>query len=246
MSEISHWSSDRYWTKPLERFYALRDQGENKLALDLAAILEVVYNGEGPAYKLMEAMLSVREHEALDGFRGAPRVMLALLIRLAELSKAKQGSDRLKSAVSLDNQTVGNVGLYYVCYRLSRYGWNVMPTARNAKGIDIVAYSQDGVRKLTIQVKALSKRSPVPLGGKLDHLFADFVVICRYVDRDKPECYILTPHEVKDLAHKGVKGDKISYWLQPKQYESEKFREQWEALIGSGLTGTPASSTPLT
>ncbi len=30
------------------------------------------------------------------------------------------------------NQVVGNVGLFYVCYKLSRLGWNVMPTARNA------------------------------------------------------------------------------------------------------------------
>ena len=36
-------------------------------------------------------------------------------------------------------------------------------TSRNARGIDIVIYSQDAVRKHTIQVKALSKRAPVPL-----------------------------------------------------------------------------------
>jgi len=42
-----------------------------------------------------------------------------------EITKAKK-----------DNQVTGNVGLYYVCYRLSRMGWNAMPTARNARGID--------------------------------------------------------------------------------------------------------------
>jgi hypothetical protein len=40
----------------------------------------------------------------------------------------------------LPNQAVGNVGLYYVCYRLSCLGWNVMPTARNARGVDILIY----------------------------------------------------------------------------------------------------------
>ena len=34
-----------------------------------------------------------------------------------------------------DNQLVGNVGLYYICYELSRLGWNVLPTSRNARGI---------------------------------------------------------------------------------------------------------------
>jgi len=33
--------------------------------------------------------------------------------------------------VSVSKQIVGNTGLYYVCYELSKRGWNVMPTARN-------------------------------------------------------------------------------------------------------------------
>ena len=31
-------------------------------------------------------------------------------------------------------QVVGNIGMYYAAYRLSQQGWNVMPTARNARG----------------------------------------------------------------------------------------------------------------
>ena len=37
-------------------------------------------------------------------------------------------------------QVVGNIGMYYAAYRLSLMGWNVMPTSRNAKGIDLLAY----------------------------------------------------------------------------------------------------------
>jgi hypothetical protein len=59
-------------------------------------------------------------------------------------------------------QTVCNIGLFYVCDRLSRMGWNVMPTARNAKGIDTLIYSQDASQTRTIQVKTLSKGNPVP------------------------------------------------------------------------------------
>ena len=66
--------------------------------------------------------------------------------------------------MKLDTQIVRNVGLYFVCYRLSLLGWNVMPTARNARGIDIVAYSTDERRYLELQVKSLSKLTPVPLG----------------------------------------------------------------------------------
>ena len=66
------------------------------------------------------------------------------------------------SQIRLNNQTVGNVGLYFVCYQLSLRGWNVMPTARNARGVDILAYSDDASRTLSFQVKALSKKYPVP------------------------------------------------------------------------------------
>ena len=72
--------------------------------------------------------------------------------------------------IPLNKQIVGNVGLFYACYWLSRLGWNVMPTSRNARGIDILIYSQDATRKYTIQVKTLSGLTPVPLGTSLDGL----------------------------------------------------------------------------
>ncbi len=37
-------------------------------------------------------------------------------------------------------QVTGNVGLYKVCMELSDLGLNFMPTARNARGIDIVGH----------------------------------------------------------------------------------------------------------
>ena len=70
--------------------------------------------------------------------------------------------------MALSPQITGNVGLYYYCYKLSLLGWNVMPTSRNARGIDIIAYSADASRFVGIPVKALSKRNPVPLGPSLD------------------------------------------------------------------------------
>ncbi len=60
-----------------------------------------------------------------------------------------------------DPQLTGNVGLYHCCYRLSLLGWNAMPTARNARGVDIIAYNQDASRFIGVQVKSLSRRNPV-------------------------------------------------------------------------------------
>jgi hypothetical protein len=132
-----------------------------------------------------------------------------------------------------NRQVVGNVGLFFVCYRLSRFGWNVMPTTRNARGVDILIYSQESSpkerRTKTIQVKTISKeRDSVPLGKK-SHSFADVVIVCRNI-RPMPECFILKPEEVCRLAYKDRKSN---YWLKPCAYAVEEFRENWNR-IGSG------------
>jgi hypothetical protein len=138
------------------------------------------------------------------------------------------------AGVRLQNQIIGNVGLYYVCYRLSCIGWNVMPTARNAKGVDLLAYSSDAKTVVAVQVKALTGRNPVPLGARVDNLIGDFFVISRNV-LASPECFVLTPTEVSSLAHRGEKDGRVSYWLQPKQYEAAEFREAWHRINGHQL-----------
>ena len=133
----------------------------------------------------------------------------------------------------LDPQLTGNVGLYYCCYRLSLMGWNVMPTARNARGVDIIAYSRDASRFVGVQVKALSKRNPVPLGTSLDKVMGDFWIIVNKVVTAEPSAYIMLPSEVKKRAHRGEKEGRVSYWLQPADYEHVTFKEAWER-IGHG------------
>ena len=125
------------------------------------------------------------------------------------------------------NQLVGNIGLYYACYELSKRGWNAMPTSRNAIGIDIVIYDKTGSEAHTIQVKTLSKRSPVPLGGKLTNLIAEYMFIV--VDAfGAPILYILGTEEVRRRVHEGIKGGKKSYWLKPKEYEG--FKDKWDKI----------------
>jgi hypothetical protein len=133
--------------------------------------------------------------------------------------------------VKISNQLVGNMGLYYICYELSKRGWNALPTCRNARGIDVMIYSQDAVRKYTIQVKALSKRAPVSLGNKLDSLYADYLIICRNVLK-QPEIFIAKIADIMTSIHKGEKDGRLSYWLQPKDYEI--FKDSWD-VIGKGF-----------
>jgi hypothetical protein len=91
MDEVKHWSEDRYWTDALEEYRQLRESGQREVTLDLEAMESVIFDGDGPAYKAMEAMVSVWQKEGYEGYRGAPRVMFALLMRLNEISNnAKQ------------------------------------------------------------------------------------------------------------------------------------------------------------
>jgi hypothetical protein len=131
--------------------------------------------------------------------------------------------------MKLDPQITGNVGLYYCCYRLSLLGWNVMPTARNARGVDIIAYDRSASRFIGVQVKALSKRNPVPLGTTLEKVMGDFWVIVSKV-ATSPSAFVLLPSEVKERAHRGEKDGRVSFWLQPTDYAQELFREAWERI----------------
>lgn len=128
-----------------------------------------------------------------------------------------------------DTQVTGNIGLYWACYQLSLRGWNAIPTARNARGVDIIAYNHNCTRMIGVQVKTLSKKSPVPLGTSLDKVMGDFWVIVNDVI-NTPQTYILLPNEVKKRAHRGEKGGRVSYWLQPAAYCVKKFHEAWDRI----------------
>ncbi len=123
----------------------------------------------------------------------------------------------------VNKQIVGNIGLYYVCLELSKLGWNVIPTSRNAKGIDVLIYSQDADRKLGIQVKALSGRYAVGLGK--EGFVGDFLVIVRNLVT--PEIFVSKAKNANKLTHE--QGGQR--WLEPKEYE--KFKQSWD-LIGRG------------
>lgn len=138
--------------------------------------------------------------------------------------------------MKLNPQVTANVGLYYCCYRLSLLGWNVMPTARNARGIDIIAYDRTGSEFIGVQVKALSKRNPVPLGTDPEKIMGDFWIIVNNLSQN-PAAFIMLPSEVKERAHRGEIDGRVSFWLQPAAYDQPSFCEAWERL--------PSAVTPL-
>lgn len=133
-------------------------------------------------------------------------------------------------AAPLNQQLVRQMGLDYCRERLSSLGWNITAVARNVR-VDFIARSRDASRSVEIKVRTLSKQPPVPLGPTLDKIGGDFWVIVNNVATPSSSFFVLLPSEVRKLAHRGEKDGRVTYWLQPGDYEP--FREKWER-IGRG------------
>jgi len=136
--------------------------------------------------------------------------------------------------MKLNPQTVRNIGLSHARAQLSNRGWKMMPPTGNVKGADFLVYGRDASRKLTIKVRAFSRRKAVSLRAIPDNFLADYLVVCSKVIEDNPECFSLTQEEVRELANRNEKDGRVSYWLEPRDYVSERFREKW-GRIGSNV-----------
>ena len=137
----------------------------------------------------------------------------------------------MQETVENTKHIVGNAGLYYTCFKLSELYWNVMPTSRNARGIDVVCISVDGSRTFTVQVKSMRDRNSVRIGNNLDKIMGDFWIIVNCLASGKPETYILCPDDIKARVNRMSDG---VYWLNVKKYTVAEFKEKWQR-IGSGL-----------
>jgi hypothetical protein len=127
----------------------------------------------------------------------------------------------------LPPRLVRNAGVFYVCHRLSRMGWNATPTMRYSRGPNVVIDSEDEERTWRLKVRSLSKRDPVPL-GKNPNIDADWVVVCTRVREDSPRSYVLSSREVSELANRDK--HRPHYWLEPRDYDTEEFAERWDRI----------------
>ena len=134
-------------------------------------------------------------------------------------------------------QITGNKAMYHVCYKLSELGWNVMPTARNAAGVDILCINEEGSIMISVQVKGRGKRDRAfSIPPSRDRIMGDVWIIVTELDYGAPTCYILFPDEIEEgrKSQTNKKG-KISHWF-ARKYDIEPFKEKWER-IGSGFKG---------
>jgi hypothetical protein len=148
------------------------------------------------------------------------------------LPNSNHGSQGVTSDVATNRrQLTGNAGLYYVAWQLSRRGWNVMPTSRNARGSDIFITDGDEQKWLGIQSKALSKRVAVPLGRSLEDLRSELWIITIHAVSETPVCYVMAVDEVKAEASQDKNGG--AWWLEPRAYDRAEFKDAWGRIGGA-------------
>ncbi|BEU85286.1 hypothetical protein DAECLI1_35950 [Escherichia coli] len=81
------WGRQPYWTDALHEISQVMQDGGRLVTIDVKRIGDQLFDVNGPAYRLLDAMSSVSEHEGYEGYKGAPRLVLALLWKLQEISE---------------------------------------------------------------------------------------------------------------------------------------------------------------
>ncbi len=135
----------------------------------------------------------------------------------------------MKEQAFHNKQRTGNMGLFYISYKLSRLGWNVLVTSRNAKGADAVIYNEALTKKYSIQTKGFSDEEAVGPFKEKSHVIEDFYIIATHL-YTSPIVYLLTGDEVKENLSPVEEG----YFLQKKNYLKDRFKEKWQK-IGYGF-----------
>ncbi|ESX90984.1 MULTISPECIES: hypothetical protein [unclassified Mesorhizobium] len=138
--------------------------------------------------------------------------------------------------MSNDKQVTGNIGVYYVAWQLSRIGWNVMLTVRNAKGADMFAVSEDENTQHPIQVKAhAAKPQDTFLGLQPEKHVTRWWMFVAFARSAEPVCYVVSLDEVRVRMGRdpGTRSGKTelerSFWLDRRYYTPGSDREMIEA-----------------
>jgi hypothetical protein len=147
--------------------------------------------------------------------------------------KLKAGAAASSSVGSFGKQITGNAALHFAAWQLSRRGWHVMATTRNARGSDMFIVNDSENVSYGVQSKAQTGRNDVGLGKSIDNLQSEWWIIIREAKSDNPACYVLRQQEVRDLAVRD-KGGERKYWLKAAAFQRDEFREAWHRIGGAG------------
>ena len=120
--------------------------------------------------------------------------------------------------------------MFLVCAEISKRNLIAMPTSRNTKGYDIVVLNPETNKALGIQVKCTDRKEfPILSSHWKDcdqeietKILSDFVFV-DISDPDKPNYFIVSEREIKDVLKSMIKGYSHKY--------QQKHGLTWEQML---------------
>ena len=138
--------------------------------------------------------------------------------------------------VANSRQRGGLRGVYLVAAELSRLGYSVSPTARNAAGADLLVFDPGTARAASIEVKTNAKRANFWLVGKRakasrspSHFYAFLNISTPRGGGEVYEYYLVPSEEVaqKTVVERSRTG---SIWYSFTLKSAEEYRDAWSQL----------------
>lgn len=129
-----------------------------------------------------------------------------------------------------DRDVVSNQGFYYCCYKLSALGFLVEPSSFVPRNRTLDIEKPNGGDAMTVKVKALKSRAAAGFGSSLEGLNFDYLVVVNMHDDSEPTGYVLKIDELRTLMNRNEKDGRISYWLEIRDYENDKFKNAWSRI----------------
>ncbi len=127
-----------------------------------------------------------------------------------------------------DRGITSNMGMYYVCYKLSGLGFYA--TIKKRSPNIVVCKNEANSREVVIRVRSSSEQYAISLEDNLEDIQGDFWIIVTLLNHSEPQTYILSSDEVKKGASQDGDGRN---WLEPEDYVMEKFKERWRRIVDS-------------
>jgi hypothetical protein len=149
---------------------------------------------------------------------------------------ASQGVGAIEARVANSRQQGGLRGVYLVAAELSRLGYSVAPTARNAAGADLLVFDPATSRAASIEVKTNAKRASFWLVGERAQRsrspshFYTFLNIAASREGGEVYEYYLVPSTVVAQETVVQQSSTGSIWYSFMLKSAEKYRDAWDQL----------------
>lgn len=123
----------------------------------------------------------------------------------------------------------GNIGLYYVCYRLSVRDWRVLVSKRNMSCPNRGRCWKVRGKEVSFQTTNQREKGPIQFDGGLEEITEDFLISVVNSDTGEPEVYVFTADEARDcMVVSKTNPDRA--FIGEKVYDTDRFEERWDKL----------------